>query len=77
MLRQHRVIRNFRNNKDIAMTKRDKGNGLVILDRKLYNIAIQEIISDTCKFEKLKQDPSLKREASLQRFLLKLKQKRF
>ena len=54
MLRQHRVIRNFRNNKDIAITKRDKENGVVILDRKLYNIAIQEIISDTCKFEKLK-----------------------
>ena len=45
--------------------------------RKLYDNAIQEIISDTSKFEKLNEDPTLKREASLQRFLRKLKQKNF
>ena len=55
------------------MTKPDKGNGVVILDRKLYNNAIEEIISDTCKFENLIEDPTLKREASLQRILCKLK----
>ena len=37
--------------------------------------AVQEIISDTSKFEKLNEDPTLKREASLQRFLRKLKHK--
>ena len=57
--------------------KPDKGNRVVILDRKLYNNAIEEIISDTSKFEKLNEDPTLKREASLQRFLRKLKQKTF
>ena len=50
---------------------------MIILDRKLYNNAIEEIISDTSKFEKLNEDPTLKREASLQRFLRKLKQKNF
>ena len=77
ILRQHRVLRNLRKNKDIVITKPDKGNGIVILDRKLYNNAIEEIISDTSKFEKLNEDPTLKREASLQRFLRKLKQKNF
>ena len=76
ILRQHRVLRNLRKNKDIVITKPDKGNGVVILDRKLYNNAIEEIISDTSKFEKLNEDPTLKREASLQRFLCKLKQKK-
>ena len=51
------------------------GNLVVILDRKLYNNAIEQIISDTSKFEKLNKDPTLKGEASLQRFLRKLKQK--
>ena len=51
------------------------GNRVVILDRKLYNNAIEQIISDTSKFEKLNKDPTLKGEASLQRFLRKLKQK--
>ena len=34
-LRQHRVLRNLRKNKDIVIMKSDKGNGVVILDRKL------------------------------------------
>ena len=37
----------------------------------------KKIISDTSKFEKLNEDPTLKREVSLQRFLRKLKQKTF
>ena len=76
ILRQHRVLRNLRKNKDIVITKPDKGNGVVILDRKLYNNTIEEIISDTSKFEKLSEGPILKREASLKRFR-KLKQKNF
>ena len=59
------------------MTKPDKGNGVAILDWKLYDNVTQEIISDTSKFEKLNEDPTLKLEASLQRFLRKLKQKNF
>ena len=49
----------------------------VILDRKIYSNAIEEIISDTSKFEKHNEDPTWKREASLQRFLHKLRQKDF
>ena len=42
--RQHCVLQNLRKNKDIVITKSDKGNGVVILDRKLYNNTIEEII---------------------------------
>ena len=77
IVRQHRVLRNVSNNKDIVITKPDKENEVVILDRKLYNNAIVEITSDTSKLEKLNEYPPLKREASLQRFLRKLKQKNF
>ena len=56
--------------------KHDKGNGVIIFDRKLYNNAIEEIISDTSTFEKLSENPTLKLQASLQRFLCKLKQKK-
>ena len=55
--------------------KPDKGNEVVILDRKLYRNTIQEIIPDTSKFEKPNEDPILKGEASLQCFLCKLKQR--
>ena len=40
ILRQYRVSRNLRKNKDIVITKPNKGNGVVIIDRKLYNNAI-------------------------------------
>ena len=77
ILRQHRVLRNLRQNRDIIITKPDKRNGVAILDRKIYNKATEQITSDTSKFEMLNEDPTLKREASLQRFLHKLKQKNF
>ena len=77
ILRQHRVLQTLRKNKDIVITKLDKGNGVAILDQKLYNNAIEEIISDTSKFGKINEDPTLKLEASLQCFLHKLKQKNF
>ena len=77
ILRQHRVLRYLRKNKDIFITKPNKGKGVVILDRKLYNNANKEIISDTSKIENLNEDPTLKREASLQHFLRKFKQKLF
>ena len=63
ILRQHRVSQNLRNNKDIVITKPNKGNKVIILDWKLYNNAIEEIISDTSKFEKLSEDPTLKCKA--------------
>ena len=72
-LRQHRFLRNLRKYKYIVITKPHKGNGVIILDRKLYDKAIEEIISDTCKFQKLNEDTNLKCEASLQRFLRELK----
>ena len=68
ILRQHRVLQNLRKNKDIVITKPNTGNGVAILDRKLYNSEIEEIISDTSKFGKLSDNPILKREDSLQRF---------
>ena len=54
------ILQNLRKNKDIVITKPDKGNGVVIFDRKLYNNAIEDIISDTSKFEKLNEDPTLR-----------------
>ena len=43
ILRQHLVLRNLTINNDIIITKPDKGNGVVILDRKFYNNAVQKI----------------------------------
>ena len=61
ILRQHRVLGNLRKNKDIVITKPDKGNGVVILDQTRCNNPIEEIIPDTSKFKKLNEGPTLKR----------------
>ena len=53
--------------------KPDKGNGVVILDRTVYDSSILDIISDSSKFKRLKNDPTLLREGQLKRFLRKLK----
>ena len=70
ILRQHCVLRSLKKYKDTVITKLDKGIGIVILDLQLYDNAIQEMILNTSKFEKLNEDTTLKREASLERFLL-------
>ena len=77
ILHQHKILKNLKNNRDIVICKPDKGNGVVIVERKNYDEALLSIINDTSKFEKLKEDPTRKREASLQRFLRKLKKDSF
>ena len=69
---QHHVLWHFRKNKDIVITKPDKENGVVIICRKLYNNAVEEIISDTFKFGKINETWSVTTT-----FLSKLKQKKF
>ena len=64
ILLQNCILRNLSKNKNIVITKSDKGNGAGILDWKLYDIATKEIISDTSKFHKLNEDPTLKHEPS-------------
>ena len=69
------ALQNLTKNKDIIITKPNKGNGVVILDRKLFDNATQKIISNTSKFEELDEYPIVKLEGSIQRLLHKLKQK--
>ena len=56
VLRQHRLLPNLRKNFDIVIMKPDKGNDVIILDRRIYDNAIEEIILDSSKFGKLKED---------------------
>ena len=72
-LKKHRILKDIRNNKNIILLKPDKGNGVVIMDREVYNSSCLKIISDKSKFKLLDKDPTLSREAKLQRLLRKLK----
>ena len=72
-LKKHRIIQNLRRNKNIAILKPDKGNAVVVIDRRIYDQEIMKLISDPGKFKKLKCDPTQTRQTKLQNLLLKLK----
>ena len=70
------ILRDFRNDSNIVIMKPDKGNGVVILDKHDYNKKMDEILSDTSKFELLNDDAikiTLKRENQFKTLLKKLK----
>ena len=70
-LKKHGILKRLRTNKDIVITRPDKGSGIVILDKTFY----EEKILRLTKFRKLNEDPTLTREGQLQRFLRKIKDK--
>ena len=76
-------VNNYKPNKNKRLEKNqeivnpDKGNGIVILNRKDYNDMMNDIPNDYSKFKILYKDVSLAREAKLQRYLLSLKKKGF
>lgn len=72
-LKQLRILKNLRNNKNIFILKPDKGNGIVIMNREDYEKEIFKIIQDPKKFKLVDKDPTLQREAKLQHTLRKYK----
>ena len=74
---KHKILKKLRNNNNILITKPDKGDGVVIVDRIYYMSSMYEIVNDTPKFLKLRSDPTTCRENKLQRFVRSLKNKDF
>ena len=46
-----KTLKSLRNNKDIVISKQDKGNGIVVMDTSTYVDKMHEILDDTTKFE--------------------------
>ena len=72
---KHNILKQLRKNRNIVITKPDKGEGVIILNKEDYDKMIYEIINDTSKFKVLNKDPTVTRETKLQKFLLSLKKK--
>ena len=70
---KHGILKCLRNNKNIVIMRPDKGNGVVVMDRNVYNQKMYELIDDRTKFRKLDNDPTILREGQLQRYLRNLK----
>ena len=70
------ALRKLSKNENIIITKPDKGTGVVLLDKVLYNEKMETILSDASKFSRVATDPFahlLKHEDKVNRLLRKLK----
>ncbi|KAL9954905.1 hypothetical protein ACROYT_G042491 [Oculina patagonica] len=67
------ALTNLRKDDSIIITKPDKGNGVVIVNKLDYLNKMKQLISDGTKFKKLAQNPTKSREDSLISYLRKLK----
>ena len=70
------LFKNLAANKDVIITKPDKGRGVVILNRSDYIKSMETIVSDQSKFKPIQESMekfTLRIEDKINRFLLKLK----
>ena len=70
------ILKHLGNDNSIVIMKPDKENGVVNLSKDDYNKKMDEILSDTSKFELLNDDATkltLKRESQVKTLLMKLK----
>ena len=76
------AIRRLAKNNDIVVSKFDKGNGILIQDKKIYIEKLQEVLSDTSRFKtykvhkRSKKNPFILEEDRFNRKLQDLKAKK-
>jgi len=68
-LKKLKILKKLKQNKDIIILILDKGNGIVVLGKVVYNNTISDLLSDNSKFKKLQSDLTQRREGQLQRYL--------
>ena len=69
-LKKNKILKELRKNKNVVLLKPDKGNGIVVMDRDVYDLGILNIINNNTKFKVIENDPTLQREAKLQRYIV-------
>ena len=70
------AIKSLRNNQDLIMCKLDKGNGVVVLNKKEYVDKMNVILNDQLIFKKMDSVNSLSNLKHFQSFLTRLKKKK-
>ena len=70
------AIKSVRNNQDLVICKPDKGNGVVVLNKKKYVDKINVILNNQLKFKKMDSNSSLSNLKHFQSFLARLKKKK-
>ena len=68
-----RIVILKRLNQKFAILKPDKGSGVVVLNKADYRDCIQDLFSDSSKFQQIQKDPTLTQLKTVQSYLLTLK----
>ncbi|CAF5085982.1 unnamed protein product, partial [Rotaria magnacalcarata] len=71
------ILRSLAKNKDIIITRPDKGRGVVVMDRSDYMQKMNAILDDRSYFSLIDDDPTLVNENRLIHLLLDLKREGF
>ena len=72
-MKKHRILKRLYKNNNIVILRPQKGDGVVIIDRKVYIQKIFEIIKGRTKLKELSTDSTALREGQLHRFLRSMK----
>ncbi|CAB4038649.1 Hypothetical predicted protein [Paramuricea clavata] len=73
---EEKALKDLRNDKEIMITKADKGNAVVIMNRTDYQNHVEEMLKDKNTYKDItdkRRNPTSKIETDLQQILLKLK----
>ena len=74
---KHCILKKLHNDTDIFILRPDKGNGVVVLNRRDYEKSIKNLMNEKTKFKEITEDVTIKRESQLQRFLGTLKNNKY
>ena len=70
---QFDALQNLKQDKSIIVSRLDKGNGVVVMNKSSYLSKMYDILSDSIKFQSCKLDNNISYLAKFQRFLQSLK----
>ena len=73
---QRNALQSLRDDSSIVISKPDKGNGVVIMNKSDYQAKMLHILDDKTKFSRVKSDNNLSNLSRFQRFLRRLKSKK-
>ena len=73
---EHKALENLAKDDTIIISKADKGNAVVIQNKSDYLDKVHKILQTEGKFKLLPDDPTIKREYNLQKYLRTVSEKK-
>ena len=76
-IKNNKILHQLKKDKSIVITKADKGQAVVVMNRKEYTEKMMKILDDPKKFKLIDEDPTIKQEEKVVRKLRQLLERKF